>query len=401
MRKNVLKLVVLTVIFTVMSLACEDEKPASQVVEEITISPEQLTLKVGENSMLNLHVIPANARVIWSSSNSSIAAVNSDGKVFGGAITGTAVITAQAGDKKATCLVTVSEEEEESYPIGYVVKVNIGVHTVTTYFSGKDPEPKEESTVQISGTIVGTAVYDRIEKIVSDPDYWVGLAQHGTVPVFTGSSDYKLRDQNDYSNIIFQTRGPLQVNVNRTEMNYVTIEENENPVEKYVKVYDFLSQGKNDMQSISLTIVPYFPSNLVPPLFPQYVVDLEILTYIEYISNKIVGNGHSLKWDYFTEQLEPTGDDLYMGITGSLTETDPEVGEEPVLISRETLNDYFLNRSGGSLTLNLSGSSEEDFSTSKRQRTIRINLEFSSIPNILAIPGIDMPSPPLEDWDWE
>lgn len=143
-----------------------------QTVQELKLSPEKLTLKVGETAELNATIVPADAKVdVWSSSNSSVASV-SKGKVYAGAIEGTAVITAQAGDKKATCLITVSEEEEVTYPLCYEVKVNIGIRTIITYESDKDPAPKEELLVQISGTLIGTSVKGRIEKIVSDPDYW-------------------------------------------------------------------------------------------------------------------------------------------------------------------------------------------------------------------------------------
>jgi hypothetical protein len=261
--------------------------------------------------------------------------------------------------------------------------------------SEKDPAPKHESVVQISGILVGTTVMGRVEKIVSDPNYWAGLAQHGTVPVFTASSDYKLRDPNDFSKIIFQTRGPLQVNVKCTEMDYVG--------EKYTKVYDFLSEGKNTMQAILLNIVPYFPSrmNPLPPILPHYVVGLDIQTYTEHLGKPIVGNGHSLKWDYNAEQLQPTGNELYMGITGKKTETDPGEGVESPLIGRDILNTYFMNASGGSLSLGLKGSRTQEDSGSKTTSTIMIKLEFRSIPNILALPSINPPPPQLEDWDWE
>lgn len=402
MYKHVI-FIVLALIFSFASYSCDKESTATKTVDEIKVSPEILKLKVGETATLSATITPVEAGIIvWSSSNSSIAAV-SNGKVHAGAIEGTAVITAQAGGKKATCVVTVTEKQEVTYPLCYEVSVNIGIRTVTTLPSGKDPAPKHESIVQISGVIVGTAVVGRVEKIVSDPNYWAGLAQHGTVPVFTGSSDYKLRDPNDYSNIIFQTRGPLQVNVKRTEMDYVTVEEGGKPVEKYTKVYDFLSEGKNPMQAIMLSIVPYFPSrtNPPPPILPQYVVGLDIQTYTEYLGKAIVGNGHSLKWDYLKEQLQPTGNALYMGITGKKTETDPGDGVESPLIGRDLLNTYFLKAEGGSLSLGLKGSEKRDDSGTKTESTIMVNLNFRSIPNMLALPALNPPPPQLEDWDWE
>jgi hypothetical protein len=90
-----------------------------------------------------------------------------------------------------------------------------------------------------------------------------------------------------------------------------------------------------------------------------------------------------------------------MGITGKKTETDPGEGVESPLIGRDILNTYFMNASGGSLSLGLKGSRTQEDSGSKTTSTIMIKLEFRSIPNILALPSINPPPPQLEDWDWE
>lgn len=403
MIKKVVLFTAIMVIFIIATNSCKKDSSSVPSVQEIRLNPQSLALKVGEEAELIATVTPSEANVqSWSSSNPSVAAV-SKGKVIAGALTGTAVITAQAGDKKATCVVTVSEKEEVKYPLCYEVEVNLGIRTITTFSSEKDPAPKEESLVQISGTLIGTAVVGRIEKIINDKDYWAGLAQHGEVPVFMASSHYKLRDENDYSKIIFESRGPLQVSVKRTEMDYVLFKEGTSYVDKYIKVYDFLSEGKNEMQSISLDIVPYFPTRLnpLPPISPQYVVGLDILTYLEYTGKKIVGNGHSLKWNYNTEKLEPTGNELYMGIGGSKTETDPGEGVESPLIDRDKLNTYFMNASGGSLSLSMNGSEYKENSGTITQKKIMLTLKFRSIPSVLALPIATPPPPPLEDWDWE
>lgn len=380
--------------------SCDKESPQLQEVQEISVTPERLSLKVGETFQLTAVTVPDNAVVVWSSSASSIAAV-SKGKVYAGAIPGTAVVAAQAGDKKATCVVEVTGEDELQYPFCHEVKVNIGIRTVTVYPSDKDPGPKYESMVQISGTIAGTAVMGRIEKIVSIPGYWSDLAQYSHVPVFTGSSGYQFRDPNDYSKIITELRCPLQAHIQRTEMDYVTVKEGDKTVEKYTKVYDFLATGKHDKEAISLSVEPYFPTIAIPPLTPHYVVALDVLTYTDRFGEKVLGNGHSLRWDYITESLKPTGNELYMSVIGGKTETDPEKGTTSPIVSAKTINDYFMNPSGGQLSLKLNGSSSQDDNGIITQRNVMINLYFNSIPNLLSIPSIDAPPPPLEDWDWE
>lgn len=77
--------------------------------ESITIAPKELSMNVGENESLTATVTPDNAtdQVIWSSSDKNVATVDQSGKVIAKA-KGKAIITATAGDKSATCTVTVT-----------------------------------------------------------------------------------------------------------------------------------------------------------------------------------------------------------------------------------------------------------------------------------------------------
>ncbi|MDE7097202.1 MAG: Ig-like domain-containing protein, partial [Muribaculaceae bacterium] len=80
-------------------------------VESITLSQTEATVNVGEPLTLVATVTPSNATdatVTWSSSNETIATVDQDGKVTLLA-EGVVVITAQAGEKKAECTLTVSK----------------------------------------------------------------------------------------------------------------------------------------------------------------------------------------------------------------------------------------------------------------------------------------------------
>ena len=85
-------------------------KKASIAVTSITLSQTTLSLEVGQTATLTATVKPDNATdktVTWTSSNTSIATV-SNGTVTAKA-EGTATITAKAGDKSATCTVTVKK----------------------------------------------------------------------------------------------------------------------------------------------------------------------------------------------------------------------------------------------------------------------------------------------------
>lgn len=81
-------------------------------VASISLDKTSLTLSRGDSYALKATVSPANATdqaIVWSSSNSSVAAVSSDGVVTANS-SGTATITATtaSGAKSATCLVTVA-----------------------------------------------------------------------------------------------------------------------------------------------------------------------------------------------------------------------------------------------------------------------------------------------------
>jgi uncharacterized protein YjdB len=83
-------------------------------VESVTVIPSSLSKKVGDaDYTLSATVLPVNAteqRVTWTSNNSSIASVTSEGKVsFKGV--GVATITATVGGKSGSCKVTVTAAE--------------------------------------------------------------------------------------------------------------------------------------------------------------------------------------------------------------------------------------------------------------------------------------------------
>ncbi len=80
-------------------------------VTSVTLSPSSLSMTEGETSWLTATVSPSNASnkdVTWSSNNTSVATVSSDGEVTAKKA-GTATITAKTADggKTATCSVTV------------------------------------------------------------------------------------------------------------------------------------------------------------------------------------------------------------------------------------------------------------------------------------------------------
>ena len=79
-------------------------------VESITLDQSEKTLNIGETVTLKATVSPDNATnksVTWSSDDEAVATVDTNGKVTAKSV-GTATITATAGDKSATCTITVN-----------------------------------------------------------------------------------------------------------------------------------------------------------------------------------------------------------------------------------------------------------------------------------------------------
>ena len=95
---------------TITVKANEDE-PAPVEVESVTLNQTTLSLKEGETFTLTATVLPEDAsdkHVSWSSSDPSVASVL-DGLVTA-LSAGSATITAKAGEKTATCVVTVEAQ---------------------------------------------------------------------------------------------------------------------------------------------------------------------------------------------------------------------------------------------------------------------------------------------------
>lgn len=89
--------------------ACQQALETTIPVTGVNVSPGNLVLVIVESSKLSATVEPADAtdkNVRWSSSNSSIAIVGSDGQVVA-LKEGSATITASAGGKTTTCAVSV------------------------------------------------------------------------------------------------------------------------------------------------------------------------------------------------------------------------------------------------------------------------------------------------------
>ncbi|MDE6245264.1 MAG: Ig-like domain-containing protein, partial [Treponemataceae bacterium] len=106
--KKLNRFAALAAIILLLVMGCKVE-PDAIAVESVSLSETTLTIELGKTRRLTATVTPDNAddkTVKWSSSNSNFALVDSNGMIAA-VKEGTAIITAQAGDKMAMCIVTV------------------------------------------------------------------------------------------------------------------------------------------------------------------------------------------------------------------------------------------------------------------------------------------------------
>ncbi len=171
-------------------------------VESITISDNNIVLTKGNSKKVSANVSPSNAtnkKVIWSSENSSIAKVDSDGKITGvnkGVTTITA--TTEDGGKTASCLVTVNNP-----PIS--ASADIGI---TTKFSGNNIIRGIDVTVKASG---GTGVYTYYYIKLYRNDVLIGESPSTNtnslfVTGYTNGSYYVEYEVRDSDNVVYKNR---------------------------------------------------------------------------------------------------------------------------------------------------------------------------------------------------
>ena len=124
-------------------------------VESVSLDKAQLELVLGKTATLGAVVLPegaTNKSVTWSSSNTSVATVSSNGTVTGvGVGTATITVTTVDGEKTATCTVTIEPytvPTPEAIDLGLSVKwasFNLGASSPDDfgdYFAWGETEPK-------------------------------------------------------------------------------------------------------------------------------------------------------------------------------------------------------------------------------------------------------------------
>lgn len=113
MKATYLSLTLALISLALLASCGPDVNKPTPTVTSITLQKDAATLQPGETLELTTTVSPADAKVTFTTDNAAIATVSEKGVVKAVA-PGTATITAQAGDKKATCTITVVEGKNVS-----------------------------------------------------------------------------------------------------------------------------------------------------------------------------------------------------------------------------------------------------------------------------------------------
>ena len=122
---------------------------ADVAVESVTLNQSSLELVAGKEATLTATVKPDNATnrtVAWESNATNVATVDNNGKVTAKA-EGTAIITAKAGDKTATCTVTVTKADVKVTQITISGKNTLNVNDVATLTADVQPGDATNKTV--------------------------------------------------------------------------------------------------------------------------------------------------------------------------------------------------------------------------------------------------------------
>lgn len=167
-------------------------------VEEIVLSTNNVKLKVGGTKDVTATVMPENAtdkELIWTSSDTTVATVNSNGKITGNKI-GTATITVKSKDGKvvATVSVTVDNDDDDNS-----FKVYDEEKTPVNWNGATDLKIFTKSIYNIDGVIAPESenVYEFIVKNSTEYDIKYNVNFNET-NLYNINMKYKLKKNDTY-----------------------------------------------------------------------------------------------------------------------------------------------------------------------------------------------------------
>ena len=156
----------------------------TESVKSISLNKTSLSMRVGDTASLTATCDPTDATVRWTSSNSSVATVeNGTVKALK---PGTATIMAKAGDKSATCTVTVTSSGMPSTPSQPSKPSNPGTPS-TPSIPSKPAAPETEMTTNVTlqnGRTVTISSPDDVIEIPQSSTFEVRFQSAKSIPTF-------------------------------------------------------------------------------------------------------------------------------------------------------------------------------------------------------------------------
>lgn len=241
-------------------------KPAgTQPVGSVTLDKTTATIEVEEALQLNATVLPmdaGNKNIIWTSSNTDVATVSTEGVVTGLTI-GTTTITAttEDGNKTATCAITVEPITVKTWWGGPVALTLAGQEHYVLY----------SFTRNENKTITYTAIFDQgnidVVKQVSLSDVWHELqwADAGNTTVSWTSTTTHNAGEKILGYFYF---GGPRINFDTEAIAYIVGSSNERPN---------LSVESVTLNKTSCELMPTETAQLVATVNPGYVANKNVV----------------------------------------------------------------------------------------------------------------------------
>ena len=159
--KNIWIIALLSIVLGIVSCSRVDEpggEPEPEVeVSDISLNRTSVTLAVNEQTKLVATIVSeVSVKVIWKSSDTKAVTVDSEGKIKG-IKKGTAVITASAGKKSATCNITVTDDKISSISID---NTSLSLRTTDRIKLTATTTPATENSVSWSSSDAQVALVD-------------------------------------------------------------------------------------------------------------------------------------------------------------------------------------------------------------------------------------------------
>lgn len=127
----------------------------------ISLSPNELSLDLGESEQLNAKTDPADAEVVWSSDNENVATVDQNGNVTAKSVgKATVTVTATEGGAKASCIVTINEIPVTSIIINGNIPENLQIGDKITLTAVVEPDNATNPAVRWSSSNTSVARVD-------------------------------------------------------------------------------------------------------------------------------------------------------------------------------------------------------------------------------------------------